>query len=104
VSPVEVEGVLLQHAGVNRVAVVQDFDGNGLPCPCAFLIKANNDDDNADLEQELNKLARERLPRFKQPRRYVFVEELPYTATGKIQRFKLREGLRVSSSRFQVSS
>lgn len=104
VSPVEVEGVLLRHAGVNRVAVVQDFDGNGLPCPCAFLIKANNKDDNADLEQQLNKLARESLPRFKQPRRYVFVDELPYTATGKIQRFKLREGLRVSSPKFQVSS
>ncbi|MGI8837521.1 MAG: benzoate-CoA ligase family protein [Pyrinomonadaceae bacterium] len=104
VSPVEVEGVLLKHAGVNRVAVVQDFDGNGLPCPCAFVIKANNNDDNADLEQQLNKLAREHLPRFKQPRRYVFVDELPYTATGKIQRFKLREGLRVSSSKFQVSS
>jgi len=34
------------------------------------------------------------LPRFKQPRRYVFVSELPYTATGKVQRFKLRQSLR----------
>jgi benzoate-CoA ligase family protein len=104
VSPVEVEGVLLKHDGVNRIAVVEDFDDNGLPCPCAFVIKANSDDDNADLEQQLSKLARENLPRFKQPRRYVFVDELPYTATGKIQRFKLREGLKVSSSKFQVSS
>ena len=104
VSPVEVEGVLLKHDGVNRIAVVEDFDGNGLPCACAFVIKANNDDDNAELEQQLSKLAREKLPRFKQPRRYVFVDELPYTATGKIQRFKLREGLRVSSSGFRVSS
>ena len=104
VSPVEVEGVLLKQDGVNRVAVVEDFDDNGLPCACAFVIKANSNDDNADLEQQLSKLAREKLPRFKQPRRYVFVDELPYTATGKIQRFKLRERLRVSSSRFQVSS
>jgi benzoate-CoA ligase len=96
VSPVEVEGVLLKHDAVNRVAVVQDFDGNGLPCACAFVIKANNDDDNADLEQQLNKLARESLPRFKQPRRYIFLDDLPYTATGKIQRFKLREGLKES--------
>ena len=96
VSPVEVEGVLLKHDAVNRVAVVQDFDGNGLPCACAFVIRTNNDDDNADLEQQLNKLAREKLPRFKQPRRYVFVDELPYTATGKIQRFKLRERLKES--------
>jgi benzoate-CoA ligase family protein len=104
VSPVEVEGVLLKHEGVHRVAVVEDFDGNGLPCACAFVIKANYDDDNVGLQQQLNKLAREKLPRFKQPRRYVFVAELPYTATGKIQRFKLREGLKVSSSKFQVSS
>jgi benzoate-CoA ligase family protein len=96
VSPVEVEGALLKHEGVNRVAVVEDFDGNGLPCACAFVIKANNDDDNAELEQQLNKLVREKLPRFKQPRRYVFVDELPYTATGKIQRFKLREQLKQS--------
>ena len=104
VSPVEVEGVLLKHEGVNRVAVVEDFDSNGLPCACAFVIKANSNDDDAELEEQLNKLAREKLPRFKQPRRYVFVDELPYTATGKIQRFKLRERLRVSSSRFQVSN
>jgi benzoate-CoA ligase family protein len=96
VSPVEVEGVLLKNDGVNRVAVVQDFDGNGLPCACAFVIKATNDETDAELEEQLNKLAREILPRFKQPRRYVFVDELPYTATGKIQRFKLREGLKES--------
>ncbi|HXL80925.1 MAG TPA: benzoate-CoA ligase family protein, partial [Pyrinomonadaceae bacterium] len=104
VSPVEVEGVLLKQDGVNRVAVVEDFDDNGLPCACAFVIKANSTDDNAEVEQQLSQLAREKLPRFKQPRRYVFVAELPYTATGKIQRFKLRERLRVSSSKFQVSS
>jgi benzoate-CoA ligase family protein len=106
VSPVEVEGALLKHQGVNRIAVVEDFDGNGLPCACAFVIKEKSDDDNPELEQQLNKLARETLPRFKQPRRYVFVDELPYTATGKIQRFKLRELLRknVSSSEFRVSS
>lgn len=96
VSPVEVEGVLLKHDGVNRVAVVEDFDGNGLPCACAFVIKTNSNDENAELEQQLSKLAREKLPRFKQPRRYVFVAELPYTATGKIQRYKLREGLKES--------
>ena len=96
VSPVEVEGTLLKHEGINRVAVVEDFDGNGLPCACAFVIKANSNDDNADLEQQLSKLAREELPRFKQPHRYVFVDELPYTATGKIQRFKLRERLKKS--------
>jgi benzoate-CoA ligase family protein len=93
VSPVEVEGALLKHDGVNRIAVVEDFDENGLPCACAFVIKTNSAADDAELEEQLNKLAREKLPRFKQPRKYVFVDELPYTATGKIQRFKLRERL-----------
>ena len=50
--------------------------------------------DSGQFEQELRALAGESLPRFKQPRRYVFVNELPYTATGKIQRFKLRQQLR----------
>lgn len=97
VSPVEVEGVLLRHQGVNRAAVVEDFDANGLPCACAFVMRANAAANNDALEQGLRQLARESLPRFKQPRRYVFVDELPYTATGKIQRFKLRERLRSSS-------
>jgi benzoate-CoA ligase len=106
VSPVEVEGVLLRHKAVSRAAVVEDFDSDGLPCACAFVVTA--DSDQAALEQELRELARQTLPRFKQPRRYVFVNDLPYTATGKIQRFKLRERLRktgeVSSFEFRVSS
>ena len=38
VSPVEVEGVLMRHRGVSRAAVVEDFDAEGLPCACAFVI------------------------------------------------------------------
>lgn len=94
VSPVEVEGVLLRHEGVSRVAVVEDFDDDHLPCACAFVVRSESSPDAAELEQRLRELARASLPRFKQPRRYVFVAELPYTATGKVQRFKLREHLR----------
>jgi len=105
VSPVEVEGVLLRHEGVSRAAVVEDFDGDGLPCACAFAVRAEAPADDSALEQSLRALARETLPRFKQPRRYVFVAELPYTATGKIQRFKLRERLKtVQSPRSNVQS
>jgi benzoate-CoA ligase len=99
VSPVEVEGTLLRHAGVARAAVVEDFDSDQLPCACAFVVRQGLESDMAGsdrLEHELRKLAAESLPRFKQPRRYVFVNELPYTATGKIQRFKLRQQLRES--------
>ncbi|HLM25006.1 MAG TPA: hypothetical protein VK274_08110, partial [Pyrinomonadaceae bacterium] len=96
VSPVEVEGVLLRHPGVARAAVVEDFDSDQLPCACAFVVKQDVESDPAPFEKELRALAAESLPRFKQPRKYVFVSELPYTATGKIQRFKLRQQLRAA--------
>jgi benzoate-CoA ligase len=94
VSPVEVEGVLLRHEGVSRVAVVEDFDADHLPCACAFVVRQDVESDPVDLENRLRAAVAASLPRFKQPRRYVFVDELPYTATGKIQRFKLRQLLR----------
>ena len=94
VSPVEVEGVLLRHPGVARTAVVEDFDSDQLPCACAFVVRQELESDSDRLEHDLRKLAAQSLPRFKQPRRYVFVDALPYTATGKIQRFKLRQQLR----------
>jgi benzoate-CoA ligase len=94
VSPVEVEGVLLRHPKVARAAVVEDFDAGGLPCACAFVVSEDVESDPVALEPELRETAAAALPRFKQPRRYVFVSELPYTATGKVQRFKLRQSLR----------
>jgi acyl-coenzyme A synthetase/AMP-(fatty) acid ligase len=94
VSPIEVEGVLLRHPQVARAAVVEDFDAGGLPCPCAFVVAQDVESDSAVLEQALREAVAASLPRFKQPRRYKFVSELPYTATGKIQRFKLRHSLR----------
>lgn len=94
VSPVEVEGVLLRHPQVARAAVVEDFDAGGLPCPCAFVVAQELESERSGLEQDLRESLAAVLPRFKQPRRYVFVSELPYTATGKIQRFKLRQSLR----------
>jgi benzoate-CoA ligase family protein len=94
VSPVEVEGVLLRSAKVSRVAVVEDFDEDGLPCACAFVVCEEVESRRELIEQELRQLMEDSLPRFKRPRKYLFVGELPYTATGKIQRFKLREHLR----------
>ena len=97
VSPVEVESVLLRHPQVARVAVVEDFDAGGLPCACAFVVAEDVESDPAVLEQALRETAAAAMPRFKQPRRYMFVSELPYTATGKIQRFKLRQSLRTNA-------
>ncbi len=94
VSPVEVEGVLIKHQRVRSVAVVEDFDSDRLPCACAFVVCNDVESNFAEVEEELNELAKQSLPRFKRPKRYVFVKEFPYTATGKVQRFKLRQELR----------
>ena len=91
VSPVEVENVLLRSDAVRAAAVVEGFDEHELSCVCAFVITT---DGTIAAEEKLRALCESALPRFKQPRRYLFVSELPYTATGKVQRFKLREELR----------
>lgn len=95
VSPIEVESVLLRHESTRAAAVVEGSDDDGLSCVCAFVVLA---DGSEPLKSEINlrELCATALPRFKQPRRYLFVSELPYTATGKVQRFKLREQLRNS--------
>ena len=87
ISSVEVEGCLLRHPAVQEVAVV------GLPherwgeAPCAFVVLKPG---QTATEQELKDFARERLAHFKAPQRVTFVDELPKTATGKIQKFVLR--------------
>ena len=96
VSPIEVENVLLRHEYVRAAAVVEGLDQHGLSCVCAFVVPQEAAAAEAT-EAELRALCDSALPRFKQPRRYLFVSELPYTATGKVQRFKLREQLRSSA-------
>jgi benzoate-CoA ligase family protein len=95
VSPIEVESVLLRHESTRAAAVVEGNDEDGLSSVCAFVVLAEGSDPLKS-EDELRELCANALPRFKQPRRYLFVSELPYTATGKVQRFKLREKLRSS--------
>jgi len=92
VSPIEVENVLVRPEGVRAAAVVEGFDQNGLSCVCAFLVLTDSYDPQS-AERDIRALCETALPRFKQPRRYYFISELPYTATGKVQRFKLRERL-----------
>ncbi len=94
VSPIEVEGVLLRHPQISRAAVVEDLDEHNLPCACAFVICKDIEFNTGQLETQLCELANAALPRFKRPRRYLFVKDLPYTTTGKIQRFRLRAEIR----------
>jgi acyl-CoA synthetase (AMP-forming)/AMP-acid ligase II len=95
VSPIEVEGVLLRSESIRSAAAVEGRDADGLSCVCAFVVAAQGRGEK-ETETDLRALCETRLPRFKRPRRYVFLDELPYTATGKVQRFKLREQLRAA--------
>jgi benzoate-CoA ligase len=90
VSPVEVEAVLIQHPAVLQAAVVGHKDAEGLIKPRAFVVLKDSGATTGGLADELKAFAKERLPPYKCPRWVDFEAELPMTATGKIQRFKLR--------------
>lgn len=88
VSPFEVEATLVQHPAVMEAAVIGKEDADGLTKTKAFVILK---DGAQATEDELKAFVKERLAPYKYPRFIEFVAELPKTATGKIQRFKLRE-------------
>jgi acyl-coenzyme A synthetase/AMP-(fatty) acid ligase len=91
VSPAEVEAALAEHAAVVEAGVVGAEDKDELVKPLAFVVLARGHAPTPLLEAELKAFVKERLAPYKYPRWIVFVDELPKTATGKIQRFKLRE-------------
>jgi benzoate-CoA ligase len=91
VSPAEVEAALVAHEDVLEAAVVGAPDQDGLLKPKAFVVVKPGVRENEELVRALEVHARELLAPFKCPRWYVFLEDLPKTATGKIQRFQLRE-------------
>jgi benzoate-CoA ligase family protein len=90
VSPAEVEGALIEHPAVLESAVVGRDDGDGLLKPQAFVVLKERTLASPALAEELKGLVKSRLAPYKYPRWIDFVDELPKTATGKIQRFKLR--------------
>jgi len=91
VSPSEVEAALIMHKDVLETAVVGAPDGDGLIKPKAFVVVKPGARADEDLAQALEQHAKAILAPFKCPRWIAFLDELPKTATGKIQRFKLRE-------------
>lgn len=91
VSPVEVESALMSHPGVLEAAVIGSQDRDGLIKPLACVVLKNRAEACATLADQLKQHVRELLAPHKYPRRVEFLDELPKTATGKIQRFKLRE-------------
>lgn len=95
VSPFEVEAALISHEKVQEAAVVGEADGEGLIKPKAFVVLAPGENGSEVLAEELQAYVKSKLAPYKYPRWVEFVEALPKTATGKIQRFKLRGGMRM---------
>jgi len=91
VSPAEVEAVLIAHEDVLEAAVVGAADADGLIKPKAFVVVKPGIRAGDALALALEQHAKSTLAPFKCPRWIAFLDELPKTATGKIQRFKLRE-------------
>lgn len=87
ISPAEVEARLMAHAAVERAIVVGAPDPDGLDKPVAYLVLRSGP---VVTEPELIDFCRQGLPSYARPRRVVFVEEYPTTATGKIRRVELR--------------
>ena len=97
VSPIEVESVLISHESVSEAAVVSSIDDDGLATALAYVVIRQGEPSVA-LKDEICKLAGSRLPQYKVPSRIEFIDEVPRTSTGKIQRYKLRaEGPRSKS-------
>ncbi len=89
-SPVEIEGCLIGHPAVLESAVVGRADADGLVKPQAFIVLKPGHDAGAKLTDALMAHCKRTLAPYKYPRWVEYVGELPKTATGKIQRFKLR--------------
>jgi benzoate-CoA ligase len=87
VSPFEVESTLVQHPSVLEAAVIGVPDAQGLTRTKAFVVLKTG---AQATEAELQAFVKDRLAPYKYPRLIEFLAELPKTATGKIQRFKLR--------------
>ncbi|SLN70389.1 4-hydroxybenzoate--CoA/benzoate--CoA ligase [Falsiruegeria litorea R37] len=90
VSPFEVEQALSAHPAVLEAAVVPKRDEQDLEKPKAYIVLKQKAE--ADLTDELQSFVKDKVGKWKYPRWIDFVDDLPKTATGKIQRFKLREG------------
>ncbi|MGJ4965924.1 benzoate-CoA ligase family protein [Bradyrhizobium sp. HKCCYLRH3061] len=91
VSPFEVESALITHPSVLEAAVVPEADPEGLLKPKAYVVLRPSVD-RSTLHEALKEHVKQKIGPWKYPRWIEVVESLPKTATGKIQRFKLREG------------
>ena len=90
VSPIEVESALITHPAVLEAAVIGKEDDEHLTKPVAYVVLKGGKQGSDALAEELRQHVKAQLAPYKYPRWIEFIDELPKTATGKIQRFKLR--------------
>jgi benzoate-CoA ligase family protein len=90
VSPSEVEAAIIEHPRILECAVVAAEDENALVKPRAYVVLKDGSAGDDTLAREIQDFVKDRIAPYKYPRWIEFVDELPKTATGKIQRFKLR--------------
>jgi benzoate-CoA ligase family protein len=91
VSPGEVEDAICGHAAVLEAAVIAETDASGSNVVAAYVALRPGHAPAEALAADIKEQAAKNLPRYKRPQRIHFMEQLPRTATGKVQRFKLRE-------------
>ena len=91
VSPFEVEAALVRHPAVLEAAVIGKQDADGLTKTKAYVVLKPGHAPDGALEDALKAFVKDTLAPYKYPRYIEFIGELPKTATGKIQRFRLRE-------------
>ena len=89
VSPIEVEAVLTSHPAISEAAVVSSSDELGLATARAYVVIRQGERGDA-LKEEIREFAGSRLPHYKVPTQIEFLDEMPRTSTGKVQRYKLR--------------
>jgi len=91
VSPGEVEDAVCKHPAVMEAAVIAETDANGGTVAGAYVLLRPGQVPSESLENEIKEKAAAVLPRYKRPQRIHFMQQLPRTPTGKVQRFKLRQ-------------
>jgi benzoate-CoA ligase family protein len=90
-SPAEVESALIAHPAVREAAVIGRDDGAGLTKPAAYVVVNSDYTQKDHLARDLQDWVAQKIGGYKRPQWIEFLPELPKTATGKVQRFKLRD-------------
>ncbi len=98
VSPIEIESVLMEHPMVQEAAAIGNADGNNLVKPAAYIVLKKGTSNTPQIIEEIRQHVLGRLAAYKCPQIFEVVAELPKTATGKIQRYKLRQSASAATS------